>query len=187
MQNFKFSKVNNSIVTNITSINSKWFHFHIFGCNNFTVTNVSITAPRNSPNTDGIHISQSDFVTVTNSIIGTGDDCISIGHGSTNISISGISCGPGHGISVGSLGKRADEKSVVGVSVKNCTFRNTTNGARIKTWVGETPGEAKNITFEDLIMVNVQNPVVIDQSYGSAKRRGVTKLVTPYFHRYKFH
>ena len=172
----KFDEVNNSIVKDITSLNSKQFHFHLHGCNNISFTNLTITAPGNSPNTDGMHISTSDSITVTNSNIGTGDDCISIGHTTSNITITNINCGPGHGISVGSLGKRPEEKTVDGVIVQNCTFTNTTNGARIKTWLGEQPAEAKNIVYEDLIMNAVQNPVVIDQSYGKKTRAASTSV-----------
>ncbi|XP_057428268.1 polygalacturonase-like [Lotus japonicus] len=173
----KFFKVNDSIVRDITSLNSMYFHYHIHGCSNVTFTNLTITAPGNSPNTDGMHISTSDRITVTDSTIGTGDDCISIGHSTLNISIHRITCGPGHGISVGSLGKRPDEQSVNGITVTNCTFVNTTNGARIKTWIGTHPAEAKNIVYEDIILDGVQNPIVIDQSYGSKKKRAPSTSV----------
>lgn len=173
----KFNKVNNSIVTDITSLNSMQFHFHVHGNSNNSFSNLNITAPGNSPNTDGMHVSLSDQIKVSSSIIGTGDDCISIGHSVTNISITDITCGPGHGISVGSLGKRPEEQTVSGVKVTNCTFTNTTNGARIKTWLGKTPAEAKNIVYEDLIMKGVQNPIVIDQSYGGKKTRAPSTSV----------
>ncbi|KAJ7972999.1 Pectin lyase-like superfamily protein [Quillaja saponaria] len=167
----KFTKVTNAIVEGITSLNSKQFHIHLIGCNNFTANNINITAPGDSPNTDGIHTSGSSLVNIINSVIGTGDDCVSIGQGSTQITITNVTCGPGHGISVGSLGKWPDEQSVVGVAVKNCTLTNTTNGARIKTWIGRKPGEAKNIVYEDIIMNNVKNPIIIDQSYGGGKNK----------------
>uniref|UniRef100_A0A8R7QJT2 Polygalacturonase n=1 Tax=Triticum urartu TaxID=4572 RepID=A0A8R7QJT2_TRIUA len=38
------------------------------------------------------------------------------------------------------------------------------HGARIKTWQGRS-GFAKNITFQNMIMDNVQNPIIIDQNY----------------------
>ncbi|KAK7392290.1 hypothetical protein VNO78_20724 [Psophocarpus tetragonolobus] len=173
----KLDKLNNSVVTGITSLNSMQFHLHVHRCTNVSISNLNITAPGNSPNTDGMHISSSDGIKVFSSVIGTGDDCISIGHSTTNIAITNITCGPGHGISVGSLGKRPDEQSVNGVTVTNCTFVNTTNGARIKTWLGQVPMEAKNITYEGLIMKNVQNPIVVDQSYGSRTSRSPSTSV----------
>ncbi|CAI8603752.1 unnamed protein product [Vicia faba] len=173
---FKFDKINNSVVSDITSLNSMGFHYHVHRCTNVSFTNLTITAPGNSPNTDGMHISSSSLISVTDSVIGTGDDCISIGHTTSNITITGITCGPGHGISIGSLGKRKEEKTVDGVFVKNCSFTNTTNGARIKTWLGIEPAEAKNIIYENLIMNAVRNPIVIDQSYGKQDRVASTSV-----------
>ncbi|KAF5931400.1 hypothetical protein HYC85_032273 [Camellia sinensis] len=165
----KFQKVTNGVVQDINLVNSKGFHMTITSCNNFVVERLNITAPGNSPNTDGIHISRSNQVRVSNSVIGTGDDCISIGEGSTNVNISGITCGPGHGISIGSLGKRPEENSVSGIFVSNSSLTNTTNGVRIKTFHNSPKIEASNITFEDITMNEVQNPIIIDQHYRSKK------------------
>ena len=85
----------------IHSINSKMFHFDIYNSNNVTLSHVHIIAPSDSPNTDGIHISLSSNIRVFDSNIGTGDDCISIIDGSQSINITGITCGPGHGIRFG--------------------------------------------------------------------------------------
>ncbi|KAF1860773.1 hypothetical protein Lal_00000186 [Lupinus albus] len=175
--NLRFDKVNNSVVKEITSLDSMYFHYHVHRCSNITFTGITITAPGNSPNTDGIHISVSNKITITSSTIATGDDCVSIGHSSINTTVSNVICGPGHGISIGSLGKRPDEESVDGVTVTNCTFIKTTNGARIKTWIGTKPGEAKNIVYEDLIMEDVKNPIIIDQSYGGKKERAPSNSV----------
>ena len=59
---------------------------------------IRVIAAKNSPNTDGIHVQLSSSVTILNSKIGTGDDCISIGPGTTNLWIENVACGPGHGI-----------------------------------------------------------------------------------------
>ncbi|KAG2713816.1 hypothetical protein I3760_04G193500 [Carya illinoinensis] len=98
-------------------------------------------------------------------IIGTGDDCISLGDGNRDILIQKVACGPGHGISIGSLGKYENEEPVVGVKVVDCNLRNTMNGVRIKTWPASLPGAASNMHFENIYMRNVSNPVIIDQVY----------------------
>ncbi|KAF9603897.1 hypothetical protein IFM89_038332 [Coptis chinensis] len=118
------------------------------------------------PNTDGIHIEWSSGISVVDSHIGTGDDCISIGHGNTQITVTGVTCGPGHGISVGSLGRYPKEQDVCGIIVKGCTLTGTMNGIRIKTWENSPgPSTASNMTFDDIIMNNVGNPIIIDQTY----------------------
>ncbi|XP_057506519.1 exopolygalacturonase-like [Actinidia eriantha] len=49
--------------------------------------------------------------------------------GSHGIHISGISCGPGHGISIESLGKSKEVKeTVTGITITNCTLTGTQNG-----------------------------------------------------------
>ncbi|PSR85977.1 Exopolygalacturonase [Actinidia chinensis var. chinensis] len=171
-----FNKVNNSLLQGINLVNSKGFNMKICESYNFTAQGLNISAPWDSPNTDGIHISRSDLVTVSSSTIGTGDDCISIGEGSTNVSISGINCGPGHGISIGSLGKRPDEEDVKGIIVTNCTLSDTTNGARIKTWHQSPELQASNIVFENIVMNNVRNPIFIDQNYGSKNKPGSSNV-----------
>ncbi|KAL5704984.1 galacturonan 1,4-alpha-galacturonidase [Ranunculus cassubicifolius] len=168
--NMKFRHLTDATLTNFTSLNPKGFHMCINNCNNVQIHDIKITAPGDSPNTDGMHISHSKDINITNSIIGTGDDCISIIQGDTNIYVTNVVCGPGHGISVGSLGKYTNEDDVIGIFVKNCTLRNTDNGVRVKTWKGAPPSAASNINFEDVIMDNVKNPIIIDQEYCASGR-----------------
>ncbi|GMJ04196.1 hypothetical protein like AT1G70500 [Hibiscus trionum] len=127
-------------------------------------SHLRIKAPGNSPNTDGIHIQRSTNVTIHNTTIQTGDDCISIGDGSKYIDIRNIECGPGHGISIGSLGIMGKTETVEFVHVKNVSFYGTTNGVRIKTWQGGH-GYARNIKFERITSYASTRPIVIDQFY----------------------
>ena len=90
---------------------------------------------------------------------------VSLGQGSKDILVSEVFCGPGQGISVGSLGKGIKDEEVVGLTVRNCTFTCTSNGVRVKTWPDSHIGIASNFTFEDIVMNNVENPIVIDQLY----------------------
>ncbi|XP_022953910.1 exopolygalacturonase-like [Cucurbita moschata] len=167
----KFTRLNHSIVDGLTSINSKGFHTSVFRCYNFTATNMNIIAPGNSPNTDGMHLSTSKLVTISSSTIGTGDDCVSIGHSCEKITVTNVTCGPGHGISIGSLGRYKTEKSVLDVLVQNCTIFNATNGARIKTWADTISGSAVGIIFDNIVMRKVKNPIIIDQTYGTKKKK----------------
>lgn len=98
MQTLAFYNSNNVTISGLTSQDSQMFHILFDGCHNAKLQGVKISAPGNSPNTDGIHLQSSTDVTILNSHIGTGDDCISIGPGNSNLWIENIACGPGHGI-----------------------------------------------------------------------------------------
>ncbi|KAK9082817.1 hypothetical protein Scep_029288 [Stephania cephalantha] len=146
-------------------MNSQVFHIVIHNCMNVNLQGVQVTASGNSPNTDGIHVEASTGVTITRAAIKTGDDCISIGPGTTNLLMENINCGPGHGISIGSLGKAMNEQGVQNVTVKTATFTGSQNGVRIKTWARSSNGYVKGVLFEDITMNNAQNPIIIDQNY----------------------
>ncbi|OWM75436.1 hypothetical protein CDL15_Pgr021600 [Punica granatum] len=163
--NLRFDFITNALVHDITTLDSKNFHVNVLGCKNFTFLRFKVAAPDDSPNTDGIHIGRSDGIYITDSTIGTGDDCISLGDGSRQVHVTGVKCGPGHGISVGSLGKYKGEEPVSGFWVKNCTLINTENGVRVKTWPASYPGSVSDLHFENINMVKVRNPIVIDQVY----------------------
>ena len=67
--------------------------------------------------------------------------------------------------SIGSLGKDLQEAGVKNVTVKTVTFMNTQNGARIKTWGKPSTSFVRGILFQHVTMINVQNPIIIDQNY----------------------
>ncbi|URE25337.1 Zinc-binding dehydrogenase [Musa troglodytarum] len=162
-----FANSKNIAVDGLTSINSKLFHIVVLRCQNVKLIRVNIVASGNSPNTDGIHVQMSTGVDILQANIRTGDDCISIGPGTAHLWIERVFCGPGHGISIGSLGKAQglQEESVRNVTVKTVTFSGTQNGVRIKTWGTRIRGQVRGVVFEDALMRNVQNPIIIDQNY----------------------
>ncbi|KAL3733392.1 hypothetical protein ACJRO7_022852 [Eucalyptus globulus] len=161
--------VSDARIHDVTSLNSKNFHFNIFSCKNITFERVTIKAPDESPNTDGIHMALSSNVFIRDSDIGTGDDCVSLGPGSKNINMTGITCGPGHGISIGSLGGTPNEPAVAKVFVGSSTFTGTTNALRIKTRAPSFQGAVKDITFQDINVKNADNPIIIEQQYCPSK------------------
>ncbi|KAE9452331.1 hypothetical protein C3L33_15769, partial [Rhododendron williamsianum] len=150
----EFSKSNNILISGLTSVNSQMFHTVIYRCTNVKVKAMKISASANSPNTDGIHVESSSTVSIYNSMIATGDDCISIGPGTTNLWIENIACGPGHGISIGSLGKKFKEAGVRNVTVSRVAFTGTQNGVRIKTWAKPSTGFVTGVVFQHATMAS---------------------------------
>ena len=67
--------------------------------------------------------------------------------------------------SIGSLGKDLKEEGVQNVTVTTATFTGTQNGVRIKSWARASNGFARDVRFQHIAMVNVQNPIFIDQNY----------------------
>ncbi|KAE9616375.1 hypothetical protein Lal_00035073 [Lupinus albus] len=159
-----FNECNNLRVANLRFKDAQQMHVIFQRCFNVIVSNLVVKAPGDSPNTDGIHVSETHNIQISNSDIGTGDDCISIVSGSQNVRVTDITCGPGHGISIGSLGADNSEAEVSNVVVNRATLRGTSNGVRIKTWQGGH-GYARNIKFMNIVMQNVTNPIIIDQYY----------------------
>ncbi|XP_062008243.1 probable polygalacturonase At1g80170 [Rosa rugosa] len=159
-----FHRCKNLKVKNIMIVNSQKMHMAFTNCMRVLASHLQVIAPATSPNTDGIHISVSKGVEVKDSIIRTGDDCISIVSNSSRVRIVNIVCGPGHGISIGSLGKSNSWSHVRDVVVDAAFLSNTENGVRIKTWQGGS-GFASNIAFRNVVMDNVSNPIIIDQYY----------------------
>ncbi|GAA0164076.1 hypothetical protein LIER_19795 [Lithospermum erythrorhizon] len=151
-------------VKGLTVQNSQQMHFTISRSDSVRINDVKVSAPGDSPNTDGIHITESTNVVLQNCKIGTGDDCISIVNGSSNIKMKNIFCGPGHGISIGSLGKDNSTEMVTRVVLDGALIRDTTNGLRIKTWQGGS-GYVRGVRYQNVRMEDVSNPILIDQFY----------------------
>ncbi|KAE8791498.1 Exopolygalacturonase [Hordeum vulgare] len=79
-----------ALIEGISIINSKFFHMNIYECKGVTVKDVKVSAPGDSPNTDGIHMGDSSNVNIIDTTIAVGDDCISIGPGSKQGSTNGL-------------------------------------------------------------------------------------------------
>ncbi|PKA61346.1 Polygalacturonase [Apostasia shenzhenica] len=163
-----FYSCNNLRVEDLSIKDSQQIHISIEECNNVRVSNLTIDAPEKSPNTDGIHVANTKNMLIIGCMIRTGDDCISIVSGSHNVKAMNIVCGPGHGISIGSLGATNSVANVSDVIVDSATLNGTTNGVRIKTWQGGQ-GHARNILFQNINMHQVYNPIIIDQNYCDSK------------------
>ncbi|AQK88130.1 putative polygalacturonase [Zea mays] len=151
-------------VQGVTLQNAQQFQLTFTRCSCVKASFLRVVAPADSPNTDGIHLNDTSHVRITDNLISTGDDCVSMVGNCSDVRVKDISCGPGHGISIGSLGKNRTTDMVEDVKVDTCLLTNTTNGVRIKSWQGGT-GFARDLRFENIVMRNVSNPIIIDQYY----------------------
>ncbi|XP_052171799.1 polygalacturonase-like [Diospyros lotus] len=159
-----FYSCKNIIVKNLKIQHAQQIHLSFEKSTNVQASSLTVTSPQTSPNTDGIHITDTQNIQISSCVIGTGDDCISIVSGSQKVKATDITCGPGHGISIGRLGSGNSKAFVSDVLVNGAKLYGTQNGLRIKTWQGGS-GSVSNIKFLNVRMNNVDNPIIIDQSY----------------------
>jgi galacturan 1,4-alpha-galacturonidase len=169
----------NVLIENIKQVQSPFWHNLVYGSRNVTFDNINLhsiqSSGKQAQNTDGWDIYRSDLVSITNSNIINGDDCVSFKPNTTNVLVENLYCQGSHGISVGSLGQYAGVQDIVAnVLVKNVTMVDAENGARIKAFGGSASatsttgggsGYIRNITFQDFTVQNVDLPIVIDQCY----------------------
>ncbi|KAM7481840.1 hypothetical protein LguiB_006423 [Lonicera macranthoides] len=165
----RFFMSSNLSVKGLEIKNSPQFHIRFDNCRGINIDTIQIKAPALSPNTDGIHVENTNDVKIYNSVVSNGDDCVSIGAGSYNVYIRNITCGPSHGISIGSLGNKKSRACVSDITVTDSVIKNSDNGVRIKTWQGGS-GSLSKVTFNNIRMENVRNPIMIDQYYCLSKR-----------------
>ncbi|MBA0572821.1 hypothetical protein Golob_000129 [Gossypium lobatum] len=86
-------------------------------------------------------------------------DCISIGPGTKNLWVEQVTCGPGHGISIGSLAKDLKEEGVQNITVKKTIFLGTQNWLRIKSWARPSTGFVQGVSgikIKDIIYEGIR-------------------------------
>ncbi|KAM7461419.1 hypothetical protein LguiA_029540 [Lonicera macranthoides] len=175
-----FNWANDIVISSLTSINSQLMHLVINSCNNVMVSNVKIIAPDDSPNTDGIHVQGSTDVTIKGCNIRTGDDCVSIGPGTSGLWMERIQCGPGHGVSIGSLAREYNEAGVENVTLINSDFIGSDNGLRIKSWARPSVGFVKKILFQNIVMKNTSGVKISDVTYKNIVGTSATKVAVTF-------
>lgn len=147
------------LVRDITLSNSPMFHIAISGGGNITVSNVTVQAPGNSPNTDACDVSGTNIL-VQQCTISVGDDDYTCGGGTHDVLLTNNTYGTGHGVSIGSY----TSPGVSNFLVINCSFTGTDNGIRLKSERGRG-GLIQNLTYCNLTMTNVSWPFLIYSYY----------------------
>ncbi|TFK74685.1 pectin lyase-like protein [Pluteus cervinus] len=159
-------------VENIQMKNSPEWHNFVNQSKDVVYNNITIHAVSTNnnfaANTDGWNTYRSDTITIKNSVIVNGDDCVAFKPNSTNILVENLDCTGSHGISVGSLGQFPGVFDIVrNVTARNIHMSQAQNGARIKAFAGPNVGSGivQNITFQNFVESQVGNPVIVDQCY----------------------
>jgi polygalacturonase len=161
----RFSRVTRLEVSGVTLQNSPGFHLDLIDGTDVTIRDVTIRAPADSPNTDGMDPSGWNYL-ITKCTIDVGDDNIAIKPlgartpVNKNFTITQCRFLHGHGMSIGSSTKGGIED----VAVSDCAFDSTDSGIRIKTSRG-FGGLLQHVTYSDLRMTNVKHPIDIADYY----------------------
>ncbi len=154
--------------------NSPAWNLHPFFSQNLAFLDLSVSAPADSPNTDGFDPESCTHVMVAGVHFSLGDDCIAIKSGKIymgrkykqpceDISITHCLMENGHGgVTAGS----EMAGGVKGVRVAHCLMRNTDRGLRVKTRRGRgKDGVIDDIVFDHVKMEHVGAPFVVNALY----------------------
>ena len=158
----------------VSVANSPSWNLHPYFSQNLRFLNVTVTAPANSPNTDGFDPESCSDVTLAGCHFSLGDDCIAIKSGKitmgtryhtpcTRVDVGHSLMENGHGgVTVGS----EMAGGVNHVLIHDCLMRHTDRGLRIKTRRGRGKyAIVDNITFENVVMEQVGTPLVMNAMY----------------------
>ncbi|KAG8383836.1 hypothetical protein BUALT_Bualt04G0055200 [Buddleja alternifolia] len=157
----------NILISNLTFLNSPFWTIHPVYCSNVVIRDMTILAPLNAPNTDGIDPDSSTNVCIEDCYIESGDDLVAVKSGwdqygismarpSINITVRRVSgttptCS---GIGIGS----EMSGGIRDVLVEDLYVRDSAAGVRIKTDQGRG-GYIENVTIRNIKMERVKVPL----------------------------
>lgn len=123
-------------------------------------------------NSDGFGIASCDGVTLTDSSVRNQDDCVAVTSGS-RIAVRGMHCRGGHGLSVGSVGGKANN-TVEGVLFADSRVVDSENGCRIKTNSGAASGSVRDVTYRNITLSGISKyGIDLQQDYLNAGPTGM--------------
>ncbi|CAH1100341.1 unnamed protein product [Psylliodes chrysocephalus] len=178
---FRIKATGGSTFSNIHLLNCPIQCVSIQNSNQLTLSgwNIDVSAgDRNKlgHNTDGFDTSNSDTVTVRNSVIKNQDDCVAVNSGK-NLHFSNLQCFGGHGLSL-SIGMSKTDPSknqVSNITFSDCTVTNSRNGIHVKTHSDAARGSVNDITYSNIKLsgityygINVQQDYANGGSTGHA-------------------
>ena len=169
-----FNRCKDIRIHGITAQNSASWQFHPYYSENIDILDVSVNAPKDSPNTDAIDPESCDIVNIIGCKFSVGDDCIAIKSSKIDMArkyktpanrhtIRNCIMQFGHGaVTLGS----EMSGGVTNLTVNKCIFRQTDRGLRIKTRRGRGKyAVIDGVLFENIKMDGVVTPIAINMWY----------------------
>lgn len=181
-----FNACKTVMVHGIGVANSPSWQIHPYKSRNMAFYDISVSAPKDSPNTDALDPESCDGVDIVGCRFSVGDDCIAIKSGklggasealwpAIHHTIRNCLMSFGHGAIV--LGSEISG-GVRELSVSQCLFRQTDRGLRIKTRRGRGRGcDIDGIAFDSIRMEGVLTPIVMNMWYRCVDPDGDSEYV----------
>jgi hypothetical protein len=164
---FAPSKCRTVLVENVTFQSPPNTHISLRNlCRDETIRGITINTTSDvlSDNTDGIDVNATNCI-IQNCWISCGDDHIAAGGDSGGVVITNCTFGNGHGISIGSHTDGGLQNFVVENSSLNIADSHSlSSGIRLKSG-RDRGGFVRNLTYRNLTITNVQNPIFISSYY----------------------
>lgn len=154
--------------SDFSTLNPPNTHFALRLCREVTMRRLTLAAPDESPNTDGINVSGKNYL-IERCNISTGDDNIVVLTPSApdwpapvceNFLVRDCALGFGHGLSIGSY----TGGGIRGLRAERVTFDGTTGGVRLKA-DRDRGGLVEDLVYRDLTMRGVKHPVYLSSYY----------------------
>ncbi|WP_105429634.1 glycoside hydrolase family 28 protein [Neorhizobium sp. T6_25] len=159
-------------LSGLTIRNSPSWTVHPVFCTRLIAADLMIENDPDSPNTDGFNPESSSDIHLVGLHISVGDDCIALKAGkrsllggpdrpTEHVRIENCLMERGHGAVV--IGSEMSA-GISDIAIRNCHFKGTDRGLRIKTRRGRG-GTVANIRLADSLMEDVATPVAVNSFY----------------------
>jgi hypothetical protein len=135
-------------VTDVSLVDSPYWGLFVLGCSDVQIRSLTITNPPATRNGDGIDIDCSRNVTISDCIIRSGDDCITV-RGNARV--------------LGDAAQPCED-----VTVTNCVLSSPCNAIR----VGVGNGEIRRCTFSNIVVTNTRTAINIISRYSQSQYNG---------------
>ena len=160
------------VLSGLTIRNSPSWTVHPVLCRRLLAADLTIENDPRSPNTDGFNPESSADIRLLGLSISVGDDCIALKAGkrspdggpdrpTQHVRIANCLMERGHGAVV--IGSEMSA-GVRDIAIRNCHFKGTDRGLRIKTRRGRG-GMVSDISLADSLMEDVATPVAVNSFY----------------------